>query len=159
MTDLTYTANGTYDRNGIATINICIPAPPTNNSYRTELHNLSKITSSGSINVIFCHFTNGQTVPLRHNSFDYRMGFDVNNSLRHPGAVDFDETLEEALFIFFHDEIFSQIDRTYFFNHIEELYPLIKQQGNQNQDVLLKLAAKSTTVQPRKVGLSLVIKR
>jgi hypothetical protein len=155
MADLTYTVQGTFNRDGKAVINVCIPAEPQRSAYRTEIYNLSKITSSGSINVIFCHFSDGRSVAIQHDTFDYRLNLDVYDLKNHPGATDFDENNEDAVFIFFHNEKFEQSDREIYFKNIEEIYQTLINDGNQSQD-----GSKTNAVlnNPRKVGMSLVTK-
>lgn len=157
MPDLTYTAQGTFDQNGNVIINICVPKEPAGNTYKTELYNLSKITASGGINVIFCHFSNGASVGLQHNSFDYQLNFEANRLSSHSGAVDFDESKEDALFLFFHDELFQRSDREYFFQNIDLIVDLIRQNGNLN--VTIPFNSNIVAKTPRKLGISLVTKR
>lgn len=157
MSDITYTAQGTFNSKRNAQINVCIPPEPASGKYKTEMYNLSKITSSGSINAIFCHFSNGNSEEMHHDSFDFKLNFEIGNLKHHPGAVDFDEFKEDALFIFFHNEEFEKIDRDMYFNNIEEKYNDVKHNGNQNQNGVISTTAALTN--PRKVGLSLILKR
>lgn len=157
MPDFTYTSKGTFDHNGNVSLNICIPAEPSKGAYKTELYNLSKITASGSVNVILCHFSNGTSVGLQHNSFDYQMNFEANSLSSHSGAVDFDESKEDVLFLFFHDELFQRSDREYFFQNIDLIVDLIRQNGNLN--VTIPFNSNIVVKTPRKLGISLVTKR
>ena len=157
MPDFTYTAKGTFDRNGSVSLNICIPVEPSKGAYQTELYNLSKITASGSINVILCHFSNGTSEGLQHDSFDYQINFNVNNLINHSGVVDFDESKEDALFLFFHDKLFQRTDREYFFQNIDLIVDLIRQNGNLK--VTIPINSNIVAKNPRKLGVSLVTKR
>ncbi len=156
MPDLTYTAQGTFDQNGNVIINICVPKEPAGNTYKTELYNLSKITASGSINVILCHFSNGSSTTLQHNSGDYLLQLNCNTLTNHSGVVDFDENKDEAIFLFFHEEIFQRSDRDYFFQNMELILELVKQQGNHN--VTIPFSSSFAADNPRKLGVSLVRK-
>lgn len=156
MPDITYTAQGTFDHNRNAIINVCIPPEPKPGSYITEMYNLSKITASGSINAIFCYFSDGSQNAMHWNSFDYRMTFNLNILKHYAGAVDFNETKDDALFIFFHNDKFEKSDRDFYFSQIEVIYDELKHIGNQNQDS--DLSASDNLCNPRKVGLSLVTK-
>ena len=158
MTDVTYTAQGTFNSSRQASINVCIPTEPSAGNYTTELYNLSKTTSSGIINVIFCHFHNQNPAPIQHDSFDYRMNFDLDKWNSYPNAVAFDETQNEALFIFFHNNDFSSSDRDAYFAAIETIYNDVKSHGNQSGDGILSAKINATYSVPRKVGLSLVTK-
>lgn len=156
MPDITYTAQGNYDQNRNAEVTVCIPPEPKPGIYKTEMYNLSKKTSTGSINAIFCYFSNGSQNALHWNIFDYRMDFNLDTLKPYAGAVDFNETKDDALFIFFHNDKFEQSDRDFYFSQIEAIYNDIKQNGNQSQDAFL--STNETLTVPRKVGLSLVVK-
>lgn len=158
MPDVTYTAQGTFNSSRQASINVCIPTEPSAGNYTTELHNLSKTTSSGVINVVFCHFHNQNPTPIQHNSFDYRINFDLDKLSSYPNAVAFDETQNEALFIFLHNNDFTSSDRDDYFAAIETIYNEVKNHGNQSRDGILSSRTNATDAQPRKVGLSLVTK-
>ena len=158
MPDVTYTAQGTFNSSRQASINVCIPTEPSSGNYTTELYNLSKTTSSGVINVVFCHFHNQNPTPIQHNSFDYRMNFNLDKLNSHPNAVAFDETQNEALFIFLHNNDFTSSDRDDYFAAIETIYNEVKNHGNQSRDGILSSRTNATDAQPRKVGLSLVTK-
>lgn len=155
MSDLTYTAKGTFDRNGKVNVNVCIPSEPKPNTYRTEVYNMSKSISHGTINVIFCHFSNGSTDAMQHNTFDYRMNLDIYAMKNHTGATDFDESKNDALFLFFHNTTFDKSDRDIYFEQIEHIYNDFKQHGHQNQE---GASANSSLNNPRKIGMSLVTK-
>lgn len=157
MSDLTYTAQGTFDRNRNAIINVCIPPEPKPGTYITDIYNLSKITSFGSINAIFCYFSDGTENAMQWNSFEYKMNFSLDRLKNHPGAVDFDENKDDALFIFFHNNIFNKSDRDGYFEIIEEIYNDVKHNGNQNQETVS--TTNETFTNPRKVGMSLILKR
>ena len=156
MSDITYTAQGNFDRNGKTRINVCIPAEPKANAYLKEMYNMSKITPNGSINAIFCHFSDRSSVAMQHNSFDYRLNLDIYDLKNHPGAVDFDEFKDDALFIFFHNDKFDLSDRTSYFKNIEEFYDIVKNGGNQSHDGLQDLTNYASLNNPRKIGMSLV---
>ena len=158
MPDVTYTAQGTFNSSRQASINVCIPTEPSSGNYTTELYNLSKTTSSGVINVVFCHFHNQNPTPIQHNSFDYRINFDLDKLNSYPNAVAFDETQNEALFIFLHNNDFTSSDRDDYFAAIETIYNEVKNHGNQSRDGILSSRTNATDAQPRKVGLSLVTK-
>ena len=158
MPDLTYTAQGTFNSARLASINVCIPSEPSPGVYTTEVYNLSKNTSSGVFNVLFCHFRNRQAAALQHSSFDYRMNFDINKIKTHPGTVAFDATKNDSLFIFFHNDDFSSADRDLYFAQIETIYNEVKNHGNQSQDGLNYATVSASCRVPRKVGMSLVIR-
>ncbi len=159
MPNLTYTAQGNYTNTRQVSINVCIPVEPSSGEYIIDLYNLSKSTSGGVINVVFCHYRNPRTSPIQHNSFDYRMNFDIDKLNSHPSSVDFDETQNDALFIFFHNNDFNSSDRDLYFAEIENIYTYVKNHGNQSQDGILNFKTNATYSEPRKVGLSLVIKQ
>ena len=96
MTDLTYTAQGTFDAARQANVNVCIPAENPKNPYQTEMYNLSKRTGTGTINVIFCHFSNGTDAPIKHDKFDYRINFNIDSLKSHPDSTAFDEKNQDA---------------------------------------------------------------
>lgn len=158
MTDLTYTAQGTFDDARKVTLNVCIPAPNSEEMYQTELYNLSKTTSSGTINAVFCHFSNVSELPIRHDKFDYRIEFNLDNLKKHPRSTAFDEKNSDALFIFFHNIKFELSDREAYFAQIEDIYENVKNNGNQSQDGINPLTSNAVLTHPRKVGMSLVIK-
>ena len=158
MPDVTYTAQGTFNSSRQASINVCIPSEPSAGNYTTELYNLSKPTSSGVISVIFCHFHNQNPAPIQHDSFDYRMNFNLDKLNSYPNAAAFDETQNEALFIFLHNNDFNSSDRDDYFASIETIYNDVKNHGNQSRDGILSSRTNATDAQPRKVGLSLVTK-
>ncbi len=155
MSDLTYTAQGTFDNKRKATINVCIPPKTLLGTYRTEIYNLSKITSNGSVNVIFCHFSDGTSIAMQHDRFDYRLNFNLDPLIKYDEAVDFDATNEDALFLFFHNDNFELSDRDYYFKNCEVIIEDIKNNGNQSRDGVTKHA---TAGNPRKVGMSLITK-
>ena len=157
MPKITYTAQGTFDRNRMASINVCIPAEPSSGAYVIEMYNLSKNTSNGIINVIFCHFSDGSTEALQHESYDFRLNFDLDKLKTYSGSVPFDENNSEALFLFFHDTDFNVNDRNTYFSKIENIYNQVKNQGNQSQDEIANKTNNSLS-SPRKVGMSLVTK-
>ncbi len=158
MPNLTYTVEGNYTTNRQANINICIPSESSAGIYTTGLYNLSKSTSNGVINAIFCHFSDHSSDEIQHNSFDFRMNFDLDKLNNHPKAVHFDETQNEALFIFFHNTDFDSLDRDLYFAEIENIYHLVKNHGNQSQNGILNLKINVNQGEPRKVGMSLVTK-
>ena len=158
MPDVTYTAQGTFNREGKAIINVCIPAESKPHLYVTEICNLSKITRNGRINAIFCYFNNNSTVPIQHDSFDYRIFIDTYAMKSFPGAVDFDESGDDALFIFFHNDEVEKSDRDYYFRELETIYDLVKNNGNQSQAETQTSSTTATLSNPRRVGLSLVSK-
>lgn len=155
MVNLTYTAQGTFDHNRNAIINVCIPPQSVGNSYRTELHNLSKITSDGSLNVIFCHFRDGSLLPRQHQGFDYRLKLRLDSLIDHSQCVDFDENNTDALFIFFHSESFEHCDRNRYFKNSEDIYEEIKNNRIHSQEVF---KTNATFSDPQKVGVSLLTK-
>lgn len=155
MPDLTYTAQGNFNLSGNLEINICIPPEPVKNKYRTDIYNLSKITSFGSINAIFCHFSDGTTDAMQHDRFDYRLRLNRSELKNYRNATDFDESKDDALFIFFHNDLFEESDRKYYFDNLEHYYDEVKTHGNQSQD---GLTTQATLTNPRKVGLSLIKK-
>ncbi|WP_432673139.1 hypothetical protein [Flavobacterium sp. SM2513] len=157
MANLTYTAQGTFNASRRASINVCIPAEPRPGDYPTEMYNLSKNTSNGVINVIFCHFSDGSSTAMHHSSFDFRLNFDLNKLNIHSGAVPFDENNPEALFIFFHNGNFNASDRSSYFSEIESIYDEVKNNGNQSQDGIAN-TVNAAHSNPRKVGMSLVVK-
>jgi len=158
MPDSTYTAQGTFDSTRQVSINICIPSELSLGVYETKLYNMSKNTSNGVINVIFCHFQNQSTAALQHSRFDYRMNFDLNKLHPYPKAVAFDESKNDALFIFFHNEELIETDKDLYFAEIENIYDEVKNYGNQSRDGLNYVAKSSNARAPRKTGLSLIIK-
>jgi hypothetical protein len=158
MIDSTYTAKGHFDQNGLANISVCIPAERSSGEYTTELFNLSKKTATGVINVIFCHFRNQSPHALQHTGFDYPMTFNADKLSSGSSAVSFDATKTECLFIFFHNQDFDSADRDLYFSEIENIYDVVKNQGNQSQDGLVNLTTSATQLDPRKVGMSLVTK-
>ena len=158
MPDLTYTAQGTFTSGRLASINVCIPSEPSPGVYTAELYNLSKNTSNGVINAIFCHFRNQKPDALQHSSFDYRMNFDINKLKTHPSTAEFDNTKNDSLFLFFHNDDFNSADRDLYFNQIEAIYDEVKNHGNQSKDGLNYAAVSANARVPRKVGMSLVIR-
>lgn len=156
MSDITYTAQGTFDRNAKANILVCIPAESPADRYKTQLYNLSKISSSGTINAIFCHFSNKENIALNHDSFDYRMNFDIKEIQNHSGAVDFNEFSDDALFLFFHNDEFKFSDRQHYYDRLEEIYNDVKHNGNQSQEGLSALTGNEALNNPRRIGMSLV---
>lgn len=158
MTDLTYTAQGTFNEVRQTNINVCIPAQNSKNPYQTELYNLSKRTNNGTINAVFCHFNNGSETPLNHDKFDYRIDFNVDTLKSHPNSGTFDEKNQDALFIFFHNEAFNFSDRELYFSQIETIYENVKNNGNQSQDGFSPAIVNATVTNPRKVGMSLITK-
>jgi len=158
MIDSSYTAQGHFDQNGQAVINVCIPDERSSREYTTELFNLSKNTATGVINVVFCHFRNQSPHALQHNSFDYEMRFAADKLQSAPYAVSFDSIKEESLFIFFHNNDFNSADRDLYFSEIENIYDVVKKRGNQSQDGLFNLTTHATQNDPRKVGMSLITK-
>lgn len=155
MSDLTYTAKGTFDQNGKVIINVCIPTETHSGKYQKEIYNMSKITSNGSINAIFCHFSDGTSTAMQHQNFDYRLNLDIYAMKNHRGAADFDESKDDAVFLFFHNTSFDESDRAYYFEQIETIYNDIKHNGNQAHDGVATNAALSN---PRKIGMSLITK-
>lgn len=156
MPDSTYTANGTFTDERIISLKICIPSEPFKGAYNTELYNLSKSTSSGNINALFCHFSNQSPTAMEHNSFDYNMEFDLDQVKQHPDAVPFDETLADCVFIFFHNDDFRIEDREAYFSDIENIYINIKNNGNLSQDGMFSTKLNASSRVPRKVGMSLI---
>ena len=156
MSDLTYTANGTFTDKRKISLKICIPSEPFKGAYTTELYNLSKSTSSGSINAIFCHFHNQNPTAIEHNSFDYAMELDLDEIRNHPNAVSFDETLADCVFVFFHNADFMVEDREAYFSDIENIYNALQQDGNHSQDGIFYTKLNASSRVPRKVGLSLI---
>lgn len=157
MSNLTYTAQGNFNNLRKANLTVCIPAEIATGSYRTEMYNMSKNTSTGPINVIFCHFENRINTPIDHNSFDYRLNIDIDKLKSYPNAVAFDENNSDCLFIFFHNSDFESSDRAAFFTQIETIYDDVKNHGNQSQDGL-NYTVNATNRTPRRVGMSLVVK-
>lgn len=155
MSDLTYTTQGSFDSNRNAILNICIPAERIPGDYITEMYNFSKKTAGGVVNAIFCHFSNHSTEPIQHNSFDYRLEFNLDTLNSYPGTEDFDERKEDAVFIFFHNNSFDETDRAYYFNEIENIYDQLKLTGNQSQ---MSFKTNAVLSNPRKVGMSLIKK-
>lgn len=158
MANLTYTAQGSFNQNREAIINVCIPATTDTDSYNSEMYNFSKNTKRGLLNVIFCHFRNHSEKPLQHDTFDYQFVFDVDQLQQHPEASDFNENNTDALFIFLHNSTCTLMEKTLYFDQIERLYDLVKEKGNQNQAGLWDVTLDATTNNPRKVGLSLLKK-
>lgn len=156
MTNLTYTAQGSFNDKNELHLSICIPKEPATGTYRTELYNLSKNTENGPLNVVFCHFSDGTDNPMQHNSFDYNLHVNLNNLRSYDGALPFDESRPETMVIFYHNTAFTIEDRNLYFNTIVKIYDRVKRYGNQSEDGIAE-AAKAINV-PRKVGLSLVIK-
>ena len=157
MPNSTYTAQGIFNTSRQASVNICIPAEPRPGNYATEIYNLSKNTPNGVINVIFCHFSDGSKNEMQHNSFDFRLNFDLNNINSYPGAAAFDVTKSDALFIFFHNNRFNSDDRDNYFSEIENIYDDVKNHGNQSQAGIPN-QTDATDRTPRRVGMSLVVK-
>lgn len=157
MPNSTYTAQGNYTSDRQANINVCIPAEPSQGRYSKEMYNLSKNTSNGVIDVIFCHFSDGSTTPMQHSGFDYIINFDLNKLKQHPGSVPFNVNNPNALFIFFHNNDFNSVDRDSYFSDIENIYDLVTQHGNQSQDGMT-YSTNAALNNPRKVGMSLVVK-
>lgn len=157
MPDLTYTAKGSFNQKGQINIDVCIPAEPSAGAYKVELYNMSKFTASGQINAIFCHFSDGTDNDITHDSFDYELSFQRRNLKPFSTAVEFDETMNESLFIFFHESPFDISDRNRFFAQIESLYDEVKRNGNFNRYEQAN-KPKETAFVPRKVGVSLVAK-
>jgi hypothetical protein len=105
--------------------------------------------------VIFCHFSDGTSIAMQHDRFDYRLNFNLDSLIKHDEAVDFDATNEDALFLFFHNDNFELSDRDYYFKNCEAIIEDIKNNGNQSRDGVTKHA---TAGNPRKVGMSLITK-
>lgn len=158
MADLAYTAEGTFDQNGQASINVCIPAETIVGEYYTAVYNLSKKTSVGVINVIFCHFSNHSQEPLNHDGFDYLLNLDLKKLENGQQAVSFDENNPDALFIFFHNDVFNSSDRDLYFNQIEDIYNEVKIYGSKSLAGIDNPTLNATDCNPRRIGMSLIIK-
>ena len=158
MTDLTYTAQGSFKDSKELNLMICIPREPAPDNYKTEFYNLSKNTAGEVVNVVFCHFSDGTDNPMHHNTFDYELNFDLNNLLPFDGAASFDERKSETLFLFFHNQTCTEEDRLTYFDTIEKLHEDVVRNGNHSQDGFTNNVVHKSMTVPRKVGLSLVIK-
>lgn len=159
MSNLTYTAEGKYDSIGNTTVNVYIPSEAASDSYKTLIYNLSKTIQQGSINAIFCHFTDYSETAMQHNTPDYQLEFKISDLYQPSRCVPFDLNNSETLFIFFHSNNFSEKDRNLYFNQIETLYELVKKFGNQSLDGIEEQTIFTSINSPRKVGLSLIKKQ
>lgn len=159
MSNLTYTAEGKYDSIGNTTVNVYIPSDPDSKPYKTVIYNLSKTTPRGTINTVFCHFTDHSERAMQHNTPDYLLEFNINDLYQSPRSVSLDLNNSEILFIFFHSNNFSEKDRNLYFDQIETLYDLVKKFGNQSLDGIEEQTIFTSINSPRKVGLSLIKKQ
>lgn len=159
MPNLTYTAEGKYDLDGNTTVNVYIPSDPDSKPYKTVIYNLSKTTPRGTINTVFCHFTDHSERAMQHNTPDYLLEFNINDLYQSPRSVSLDLNNSEILFIFFHSNNFSEKDRNLYFDQIETLYDLVKKFGNQSLDAIEEQIIFTSINSPRKVGLSLIKKQ
>ena len=159
MSNLTYTAEGKYDLDGNTTVNVYIPSDPDSKPYKTVIYNLSKTTPRGTINTVFCHFTDHSERAMQHNTPDYLLEFNINDLYQSPRSVSLDLNNSEILFIFFHSNNFSEKDRNLYFDQIETLYDLVKKFGNQSLDAIEEQIIFTSINSPRKVGLSLIKKQ
>ena len=158
MAKSTYTAEGSFDKDKNVIVNVCIPKEPSTGAYLLEIYNLSKSTSTGIINTIFFHFSDHTETPMSHDAPDYKLVFDIANLNEYPNAISFDENLEDALFIFFHNNAFFESDRDLYFDDIERIYEEVKRTGNQSVDGLLNPDLNAESHYPRKVGFGLIKK-
>jgi hypothetical protein len=160
MADLTYSSKGTFDSNGIITVEIAIPTDNPNNRYEFfHDYNISKIVSGGiQINAVFMHMklTTDPGDVLNSPTFEVKRTINANRLTSYDKLVPFDATLKESLFLVFHDDTFGIDDVTTVYNNIENLFIMVKS-GITSIDI--DELFNGFPIRPRKLGLGIIVKR
>jgi hypothetical protein len=160
MADLTYSSKGTFDANGIITVEIAIPKEDPNNRYDFfHDYNISKIVSGGiQINAVFMHMKleNDPEKVLDSQTFEVERTIEVNRLTPYDKLVPFDANLKESLFFVFHDDTFNLKDVTTVYDNIENLFIMVK---SGITSIYIDELLNEFPVRPRKLGLGIIIKK
>ena len=160
MVDLTYSSKGTFDSNGIITVELAIPSDSPNNRYEfLHDYNISKKVFGGTqINAIFMHMklTTDSGRDLNCQTFEVERTMNAMNITPYDKLVPFDAKLTESLFFVFHDNTFGVNDVTTIFENLENLFVMVKS-GKTCVDI--DILFEESSVRPRKLGLGIIVKR
>lgn len=157
-----YTATGNFSDPNILSLDICIPAEDSNNPYRFDNYDLSKLDANNQqINVVFSHVmkVNDNGSEWRATGYDFHLDIivPVINEFPKHNAVKFDFNNQETIYILYHNDskvITSELQLVY--DNIEKIYDKVKT-GNCEMDLSDIQNLKGLAI-PRRLGLSLIPK-